>query len=228
MEFAKQQQRLSPEERRIGPRAWLCAVLMFVTMTIAMVYLLKMAIFIQETGIGDSVMAGLASSSTTCTALVISLLFSRIFGIFKRYTVVISMAAVALSFTLLALSTGPAGVFAGAVIYGVYLGTIIPYLQTSVSGVVHPYRRTYALSILSMAMFAGQAASSLYVGIVESMIGPSTAALFEVMSVTFIILLVVVLAYLIITRKHADYPYGDMDGEGIIAGEGDGTESPEV
>ncbi len=228
MEFAKQQQRLSPEERRIGPRAWLCAVLMFVTMTIAMVYLLKMAIFIQETGIGDSVMAGLASSSTTCTALVMSLLFSRIFGIFKRYTVVISMAAVALSFTLLALSTGPAGVFAGAVIYGVYLGTIIPYLQTSVSGVVHPYRRTYALSILSMAMFAGQAASSLYVGIVESMIGPSTAALFEVMSVTFIILLVVVLAYLIITRKHADYPYGDMDGEGIIAGEGDGTESPEV
>lgn len=228
MEFAKQQQRLSPEERRIGPRAWLCAVLMFVTMTIAMVYLLKMAIFIQETGIGDSVMAGLASSSTTCTALVISLLFSRIFGIFKRYTVVISMAAVALSFTLLALSTGPAGVFAGAVIYGVYLGTIIPYLQTSVSGVVHPYRRTYALSILSMAMFAGQAASSLYVGIVESMIGPSTAALFEVMSVTFIILLVVVLAYFIITRKHADYPYGDMDGEGIIAGEGDGTEAPEV
>lgn len=228
MEFVKQQQRLSPEERRIGPRAWLCALLMFVTMTIAMVYLLKMAIFIQETGIGDSVMAGLASSSTTCTALVISLLFSRIFGIFKRYTVVISMAAVALSFTLLALSTGPAGVFAGAVIYGVYLGTIIPYLQTSVSGVVHPYRRTYALSILSMAMFAGQAASSLYVGIVESMIGPSTAALFEVMSVTFIILLVVVLAYLIITRKHADYPYGDMDGEGIIAGEGDGTEAPEV
>ena len=29
-------------------------------MTIGMVYLLKMAIFIQETGIGDSVMAGLA------------------------------------------------------------------------------------------------------------------------------------------------------------------------
>lgn len=228
MEFVKQVQKLSPEERRIGPRAWLSALLMFVTMTIAMVYLLKMAIFIQETGIGDSVMAGLASSSTACTALVISLLFSRIFGIFKRYTVLISMAAVALSFTLLTLSVGPAGVFAGAIIYGVYLGTIIPYLQTSVSGVVHPYRRTYALSILSMAMFAGQAASSLYVGIVESLIGPSTAALFEVMSVTFVILLVVVLVYLIATRKHADYPYGNMDGEGIIAGAGDGTEAPEV
>ncbi len=228
MEFVKQVQKLSPEERRIGPRAWLCALLMFVTMTIAMVYLLKMAIFIQETGIGDSVMAGLASSSTTCTALVISLLFSRIFGVFRRYTVLISMAAVALSFTLLALSTGPAGVFAGAIIYGVYLGTIIPYLQTTVSGVVHPYRRTYALSILSMAMFAGQAASSLYVGVVENIIGPSTAALFEVMSVTFIILFAVVLIYLVITRRHSDFPYGDMDGEGVIAGQGDATEDPEM
>lgn len=206
----------------------MCALLMFVTMTIAMVYLLKMAIFIQETGIGDSVMAGLASSSTTCTALVISLLFSKLFGAFKRYTVLVSMAAVALSFTLLALSTGPAGVFAGAIIYGVYLGTIIPYLQTSVSGVVHPYRRTYALSILSMAMFAGQAASSIYVGVVESVIGPSTAALFEVMSVTFIILFAIVAIYLIATRRNGGYPYGDMDGEGDIAGAGDATEDPEI
>lgn len=226
--FAQQIQELSPEERRIGPRAWMCALLMFVTMTIAMVYLLKMAIFIQETGIGDSVMAGLASSSTTCTALVISLLFSKLFGAFKRYTVLVSMAAVALSFTLLALSTGPAGVFAGAIIYGVYLGTIIPYLQTSVSGVVHPYRRTYALSILSMAMFAGQAASSIYVGVVESVIGPSTAALFEVMSVTFIILFAIVAIYLIATRRNGGYPYGDMDGEGDIAGAGDATEDPEI
>lgn len=228
MDFAKQVQKLSPQERRIGPRAWMSALLMFVTMTIAMVYLLKMAIFIQETGIGDSVMAGLASSSTTCTALVISLLFSRIFGVFKRYTVLISIMAVALSFTLLAFSTSPAGVFAGAIIYGIYLGTIIPYLQTSVSGVVHPYRRTYALSILSMAMFAGQAASSLYVGIVESIIGSSTTALFEVMSITFIILFIVVLIYLIATRKHADYQYGDMDGEGAIVGAGDATEDPEI
>lgn len=138
------------------------------------------------------------------------------------------MAAVALSFTLLALSTGPAGVFTGAIVYGVYLGTIIPYLQTAVSGVVHPYRRTYALSILSTAMFAGQAASSVYVGVVESIIGPSTAALFEVMSVTFIILFAVVLVYLLATRKHADFPYGNMDGEGDTLGEGDAAEAPEL
>lgn len=210
MAFAKKADSLSPQQKRIGSRAWMGILLMFVSMTIGMVYLLKMAIFIQETGIGDSVMAGLASSSTTFTALVVSLAFSLIFKGLKRYTVLLSMASIALSFTLLAFATSPVGVFAGAVVYGVYLGTIIPYLQTSLSGLVHPYRRTYALSILSMAMFAGQACSSVYVSLVEGVIGPSTAALFQVMSGMFILLFVIVLVYLLATRKNAAYPYGDV------------------
>ena len=185
-------------------------LLMFVSMTIGMVYLLKMAIFIQESGIGDSVMAGLASSSSTCTALVVSLAFSLIFKFLKRYTVLVSMASIALSFVLLSSATSSVGVFAGAIVYGVYLGTIIPYLQTSLSGLVHPYRRTYALSILSMAMFAGQAASSVYVSLVEGVVGTSTAALFQVMSVMFVVLFAVVLVYLLATRKNASYPYGDV------------------
>ena len=210
MAFAKKAASLSPVQKRIGPRAWMGVLLMFVTMTISMVYLLKMAIFIQETGIGDSVMAGLASSSTTCVALLVSLVFARIFGRLKRSTVLVSMASVALAFTLLAFATSPVGVFAGAVVYGVYLGTIIPYLQTSLAGLVHPYRRTYALSALSIAMFAGQACSSVYVSVIEGIIGTSTAALFEVMSLTFILLFVVVLVYLLVTRKNAGYPYGDV------------------
>lgn len=210
MEFAKKAASLSPEQKRIGVRAWMGILLMFVSMTIGMVYLLKMAIFVQEMGIGDSVMAGLASSSTTFTALVVSLVFAQIFKRLKRYTVLVSMAAIALSFTLLAYATTPAGVFVGAIVYGVYLGTIIPYLQTSLSGLVHPYRRTYALSILSMAMFAGQACSSLYVTAVEAVIGPSISTLFEVMSGMFIVIFVIVLVYLLATRKNAAYPYGDV------------------
>ena len=116
MAFAKKADSLSPQQKRIGSRAWMGILLMFVSMTIGMVYLLKMAIFIQETGIGDSVMAGLASSSTTFTALVVSLAFSLLFKGLKRYTVLLSMASIALSFTLLAFATSPVGVFAGAVV----------------------------------------------------------------------------------------------------------------
>ena len=100
--------------------------------------------------------------------------------------------------------------FAGAIVYGVYLGTIIPYLQTALSGLVHPYRRTYALSLLSMAMFAGQACSSVYVSLAEGIAGGSTAALFELMAAMFAVLFVIVLVYLVATRRQAAYPYGDV------------------
>ncbi|HIW75795.1 MULTISPECIES: MFS transporter [Gordonibacter] len=208
--FAQEAAALSPEQRRIGGRAWMGILLMFVSMTIGMVYLLKMAIFIQESGIGDSVMAGFASSSTTFTALLISLVFAQIFKHLRRYTVLVPMAAIAASFTLLAFATTPAGVFVGAIVYGIYLGTIIPYLQTALSGLVHPCRRTFALSALSIAMFAGQACSSIYVAFAEGVVGGSTTALFELMSAMFAVLFVVVLVYLVLTRKDAAYPYGDV------------------
>ena len=210
LEFAKRASELPAEQKKIGRRAWMGILLMFVSMTIGMVYLLKMAIFIQESGIGDSVMAGLASSATTCTALVVSLVFALLFKHLRRYTVLVPMAAIALSFILLAFATSPVGVFLGAIVYGVYLGTIIPYLQTALSGLVHPYRRTYALSALSMAMFAGQACSSVYVSFAEGLVGSSTTALFELMSAMFVAVFLVVLGYLVATRKNAAYPYGDV------------------
>lgn len=210
MEFTKKVASLTLDQKRIGPRAWMGIALMFVSMTIGMVYLLKLAIFIQEAGIGDSVMAGLASSSTTCTALVISLVFAIIFKHLRRYAVLVPLAAIALAFTLLATATSPVGIFAGAIVYGVYLGTIIPYLQTALSGLVHPYRRTWALSVLSTAMFAGQACSSIYVSVIEVIVGTSTVTLFEVMSVMFAALFVIALVYLLVTRKNAAYPYGDV------------------
>lgn len=210
LDAAKKVTALTSEQKRIGFRAWMGILLMFVSMTIGMVYLLKLAIFIQEVGIGDSVMAGLASSSTTLTALVISLMFSLVFKHLRRYAVLVPLAAISCAFVVLSAASSPAGVFAGAVVYGVYLGTIIPYLQTALSGLVHPYRRTWALSTLSTAMFAGQACSSLYVSVIEGIIGTSTVALFQVMSAMFVVLFVVAAVYLCATRRDADYPYGDV------------------
>ena len=207
---AKQADSLSKREKSFGARAWMGIILMLVSMTISMVYLLKMAILIQTTGIGDSVMAGLASSTSTCVGLLISLCFPLIFKHIKRYTVLISMLSVALAFILLSIASSGVLVFAGAAVFGIYLGTLIPFLQSTLSGLVHPYRRTVALSVLSTAMFAGEALSSVFVAVVEKFIGTSVTTLFEFMSWTFVILCIIVAIYLIATRKHASYPYADV------------------
>lgn len=210
MKFRQESAALTPKQKKIGHSAWAWIIIMFVSMTIGMVYLLKVAIFIAESGIGDSVMAGLVSSSTTATALVMSILFPLAFRFLKRWTILIPMAAVALSYGLLALATSAAMVFAGAIVFGIYLGFLIPYMQTSISGTVHPIRRTFALSLLAIAMFAGQAASSAYVAMMEGIIGTSTVALFEAMSLSFVVLFAIVLVYLVFTRNSGDYKYGDV------------------
>jgi MFS family permease len=210
MGFRKKIDSLLPREKKISSRAWMAILLMFVTMTIGMVYLLKIAIFITETGIGDSLLAGLASSATTFVALIASLSFPFGFKRMKRYTALLPMAAISLAFLLLAFANTITGVFAGAIVFGIYLGYIIPYLQTAVSGLVHPFRRTFALSLLSTAMFAGQACSSVFVQIVEGIVGTNTAVLFKIMSVCFVLVFIVVLAYLLITRRNSTYLYGDV------------------
>lgn len=210
MGYQKKVASLTASEKKIGMRAWMAILLMFVTMTISMVYLFKLALFIVDIGAGDSVIAGLASSATTFTALIVSLTFRFGFKFLKRYTVVVPMVAIALAYFVLSISTSPVGVFIGAVIFGFYLGYIIPYLQTAVSGVVHPYRRTYALSLLSTALFAGQAAASVYISVLEGIVGTNIATMFTVMSVCFLVLLVIVVVYLLLTRKNSAYPYGDV------------------
>ena len=59
-------------------------------------------------------------------------------------------------------------------------------------------------------MFAGQACAAWFVAAVQFFVGTDTIALFEVMSVMFLLLFVVVLVYLLATRKNAEYPYGDV------------------
>ena len=210
MKFRKEEDKLSREEKKIGHSAWIWIIIMFVSMTLSMVYLFKIAIFIAENNFGDSVMAGIASSVTTGTALMMSIIFPLAFRLLKRWTILIPMGAVALSYILFAVSTSMAIVFVGASIFGIYLGFLIPYMQTSISDTVHPIRRTRALSLLATAMFAGQAAASIYISTMEAILGTSTVLLFEVMAISFAVLLLIVLVYLIVTRKSWDYRYGDV------------------
>ncbi|MDR2108733.1 MAG: MFS transporter [Coriobacteriales bacterium] len=202
---------LSATQKHFGARAWLCIALMFVTMTLGMVFLLKMAIIVSERGIGDAAFAGVVSSCQIAAAFLTALSFPLVYGFMKRFTIIIPILATALSFIFISLAQGIVMVLIGACIFGVYLGYAIPYLQTTVSGLVHPARRTFALTVLSTALFAGQAASTPFVTLVESMIGASSSELFITMSVASVILAVIVIAYLAATNKgFSGYPYATV------------------
>jgi hypothetical protein len=80
-----------------------------------------------------------------------------------------------------------------------------------ISGYTHPVRRTFALSLLSTAMFAGQALSTPFVGLVETLMGTNTALLFGIMASCTFVLFLGVLGYLLFTRKTIQpAPYADV------------------
>ncbi|NTU89564.1 MAG: MFS transporter [Actinobacteria bacterium] len=216
---AREEVKAAGRSMKIDYRAWLCVALMFVTFTIGMVYLLKMAIFIAETGLGDSVSAGLASSFTTGASFILAFTFPFAYKRIKRYTVLIPLLAAAFSTLLFYLATNMTMVLAGAAVFGFYLGYVIPYLQNTVSGLVHPVKRTFALAVLTAGLFAGQACSTPFVSLIESFVGTASRPIFGVMTVSFLIVFLVTAVYLFATRNiySSDYEYATFsDVEEIV------------
>lgn len=194
---------------RIDYRAWLCIGLMMLSMTFGMVYLLKVAMFIAEAGIGDSAAAGLASSVTTGTAFLFAFSFPYAYRVLKRYTVAIPLFAATAAFYSMYVATALPLVLFGCALFGCYLGYVIPYLQTTVAAITHPLRRTVVLAGLSSAMFAGQALATPYVALVESFVGTAARPILGVLAGCFGALLAITVVYLLATvkRSRAPYPY---------------------
>jgi MFS family permease len=197
---------LAPAERKIPFKAWLCIALMFVSMALGMVFLLKMAIIVSERGLGDSALAGVLNSTQIMCAFLSALTFPLAFKRLGRWTIVVPIIATALSFLFIAAASNVPMVFIGCGIFGIYLGYSIPYLQTVVSSYTHPVRRTFALALLSTAMFAGQACSTPFVALLEAAFGPNTSLLFGTMSVIVLVLLLATALYLFVTRHTTRRP----------------------
>lgn len=202
---------LTEKEKKLGSKAWLCITLMFVTMTVGMVFLLKMAIYVDLMGFGDSAFAGLLTSAQIASAFIFALLFPQVFKLLKRYTVIVPILGAGLSFFIMAIANNAAMAFVGAAVFGIYLGNMIPYLQTTVSGYVHPVRRTFALTLLSSALFAGQAASTPFVALIEGIIGPDIAQLFMIMTGVTVFIAAAATIYVVATKRTTGMPpYADV------------------
>lgn len=192
---------------KIDYRVWLCIGLMLLSMTFGMVYLLKVAMFIAESGIGDSAAAGLASSVTTGTAFLFAFTFPLAYKRMKRYTIAIPLLGGTVAFYAMYVAHSLGLVLLGCAFFGCYLGYVIPYLQTTISAITHPVRRTFVLAGLSSAMFAGQALATPYVALVERYVGTSARPILGVLSACFAVLLVATIVYLLATIRNSTTPY---------------------
>lgn len=197
---------------KVDPRVYMCIALMFFAFMFSMVQLLKTAIFISEKGFGTSVHAGIYTSLCTAAAVFFAFTFPWVYRKLKRYAVVFPLSSATLAFFALYQAGGIIDVYIGAILFGGFLGHFIPYLQTTVSALAPPSKRTWLLAILTCALYAGQACVTPFIMAVEAMFGTATVTLFGVLSVCFAALLIVSAIYLMTTANYAkEHPYRYYD-----------------
>jgi MFS family permease len=213
---------------RINPRAWLCALVMFAAFTLGMIFLTDVSVLIATEGLGDSVSAGFASSFATGTSVLMSFTFPFVYKRLKRWTLLLPLLAAAVGFAVFSSATTITAAYIASIVYGCYLGYLIPYCQNTVSSLVHPLKRTFAMSVLTSALFAGEAFAAYFIVLVQAVLGESVRALFAFSSVGFIVMAAASCLYLVVSRRTApqEYRYVNIDDSDDLSIVSSGEDDP--
>jgi MFS family permease len=194
----------SEDKTRLNWLAYVYVLATLIYMIIAMVYIVKVAIFIMTENIGNSANAGMASSVTSFVALIGSLLFGEIFKILKRYTAVFGFASTGICYYLLSIAHSFDLMVAASVFMGISLSTVLPYMMTMVTKVVPKGAQTTAVSFVSTAMYIGQFLAAYYVQAVESFANGVTRTAFSMIAVQLLIIVVIAVVFILSTNNKID------------------------
>lgn len=121
----------------------------------------KIALFIQEIGIGDSRQSGLVIASLNLAAFLIGMSFGKLRKYLKRFTPLFGITALTLGLTLIYFSSSIALISIGMFLSGLGIGSLMPLLFLSTANLVPDTLNASALSITNSSLYFGQFISPL-------------------------------------------------------------------
>lgn len=141
---------------------YIAAFAAFAMMTIFYAIPTNIAIFLQESRLGDAKTAGFLLAMVNISAFVSGTLFARIQNFFKHYMVALQVAIMASGFFMLTGSPMFSAVFVGVSLIGFSFGSLYPTIILLVVKGVPRELNTKAMGILSGFLFSGQFFSPLF------------------------------------------------------------------
>jgi len=147
---------------------------MFLLYTLMMVLWTQLSIFIEEEQFGSVAAAGFAGSLITLFSFIASMLFGKIFGIFKQFSLFISIAIVVAAFFIFANATNFTMVLIGVALCGFAMGLLGPIMLTKAVMAAPLQRQTFAVSLIIVGISGGQFGSSFWLQLVRSMTGDTS------------------------------------------------------
>lgn len=128
----------------------------------------KIALFIQEIGIGDSRQSGLVIASLNLAAFLIGMTFGKLRKYLKRFTALFGISLLTMGLTLIYFSGSITLISIGMFLSGLGIGSLMPLLFLSTANLVPDTLNASALSITNSSLYLGQFISPLVFTIIAT------------------------------------------------------------
>lgn len=136
-------------------------VLTFLLMVVFFLLPTRAALFLQETGIGNSAQSGIVIAAMNLSAFLIGLRFGALRNRLKHFTHLLGLLALASGLGLLVLAQNLILVMVAMFIAGLGIGTLMPTIFVETSNRVPSTLNAPALGVINSALYLGQFASPL-------------------------------------------------------------------
>lgn len=152
---------------------------MFMVMAAFYTIPVNIALYIQENGLGDSRMAGLAMAVMTASSFLTGLVFGRLNKALERWLPFLSLAGFSLSFYGLSAFPSTMPLFCFLILNGIGFGILVPTIMNGVTRTRGNAPGTAGTSVVTSFLFAGQFASPILTGGIASLVfGPGIGNIF--------------------------------------------------
>lgn len=154
-------------KEHVNGRMWLVGLCMLMFMCVMMTIIFRLSIFVETNGIGTPASSGSASSINTLAAFAISLFFTTFLKITRRYAIPVSLCFATLCFAILSMADTMVMVYASTICMGLSMGTINPYLFSTMSNVAPDAKKTLGMTMMCIFQLGGQVFTPYYMQLVD-------------------------------------------------------------
>jgi len=153
------------EKAPIKPIVFLYFLITLIIYICIMVIFNTLSLFIEGEKLGTVATTGLAGGLLTLLSFIGSILFSKLFGFFKKYTVVVCIACLTISFFLLSFASSITIVFIALAFTGFGMGLVTPIMMTKAM-TSSPKNVSFAMSIVLVGILGGQFLSTFFIKLI--------------------------------------------------------------
>ncbi len=162
----------------------------------------NMALYLEQSSLGDSQTAGLVMSFTTVGGMITSMLLIRLQTVFKTYLIAAAILSMGIAFGILTFSHSIPVILIGVCMIGFGQGIIFPLFNVKVLGSIDPSLSDRVISIVSSMIYVGQFLSPIVLDSFSRLVGAETIRFqYSILAASLIVSVIIMMFVKLVKKK---------------------------